>query len=58
MRLALFFPDYSDNMTIADILNYIQLNRYQIQLYQLGAIIGKLIKLILNIIKKNLQNSV
>ncbi|HCU0915172.1 TPA: RTX toxin, partial [Proteus mirabilis] len=40
-EISTIFPDYSDNMTIADILNYIQLNRYQINYAQLGAIIRK-----------------
>ena len=46
-------------MTIADILNYIQLNRYQINYAQLGAIIRKVDQINLKYHKrKNLQSSV
>lgn len=38
-EISTIFPDYSDNMTMTDILNYIQLNRYQIDYNQLGTII-------------------
>nr|MBQ0623358.1 RTX toxin [Proteus mirabilis] len=40
-EISTIFSGYSDNMTIADILNYIQLNRYQINYTQLGTIIRK-----------------
>ena len=33
--------DYSDKIILSDILNYITLNRYDLNMYQIGSIINK-----------------
>ncbi|EOG1985030.1 TPA: calcium-binding protein [Proteus mirabilis] len=40
-EISTIISDYSDNMTVKDILDYINLNRYQIDYHKLGTIIRK-----------------
>ncbi|NAC33145.1 RTX toxin, partial [Escherichia coli] len=55
-EISSIISDYSDNMTVKDILDYINLNRYQIDYHKLGTIIRKVDEISFNQHKEKLKD--